>query len=109
MSGFVGMGRTPRPASVPRLDTHVDLIDWRGTRAPISVDGAAAALAAWIERKLAKDDDTGVDGPIGILSHHRVTDRAAWASWVPLLALTAAHPAVRWLCPREALSMVGAG
>ncbi|NQW11965.1 MAG: polysaccharide deacetylase [Alphaproteobacteria bacterium] len=107
LSGFVGFGRAPQPAAVPRLDTHVDLIDWRGTRRPISVEGAAAAVATWVERRLAEDHDTGVDAPIGILSHHRVTDRAAWASWKPLWALLAAHPAARWLPPRQALSVVG--
>lgn len=107
LSGFVRLGRPPGPASVPRLDTHIDLIDWRGSRRPIGVEGAAAALCAWVEHRLAGKDDGGVDAPIGFLSHHRVTDRAAWASWSPMLALTAAHPAVCWLTPRAALSAVG--
>lgn len=107
LSGFVRLGRPPAGASVPRLDTHIDLIDWRGSRRPIGAEGTAAALCAWIEHRLTGQDDSGVDAPIGFLSHHRVTNRAAWASWNSLLALTAAHPAVCWLTPWAALSAVG--
>ena len=49
----------------------------------------------------------GVDGPVGILSHHRVTDPGAWSMWQPVLRLLCEHPAVRWLTPGEALARVG--
>lgn len=97
VSTFASPKRPAPPAAVPRLDTHVDLIDWRGTGGPISGDALA-------ERILEHD---GVDGPVGILSHHRVTDPGAWSMWQPVLRLLCEHPAVRWLTPGEALARVG--
>lgn len=97
LSAFASPKRPAPAASVPRLDTHIDLIDWRGTGKPIS----GAALGAEIIRH------DGVDGPVGILSHHRVTDRGAWTDWKPILRLLSDHPAVRWLSPGDALARVG--
>lgn len=110
LSGFVAPGRVAVPAAVPRLDTHVDLIDWRGGRRPLSGGAAAAVLEAWIRIRAtpaAGRHESRVDGPVGILSHHLVTDAAAWRAWRPLLAALAGHPAVRWLDPAAALAAVG--
>ncbi|WPZ35418.1 hypothetical protein T8K17_04555 [Thalassobaculum sp. OXR-137] len=97
LSAFAPPRRAAPAAAVPRLDTHVDLIDWRGTGKPVSGDGFVARLF----------EHDGVDGPVGILSHHRVTDRRAWTDWAPLLRLLSDHPAVRWLSPGDALARVG--
>ncbi|MDF1793475.1 MAG: polysaccharide deacetylase family protein [Thalassobaculaceae bacterium] len=97
LSAFAAPTRSPPPATVPRLDTHVDLIDWRGT-------GGAISDAEFVERLLQHD---GVDGPVGILSHHRVTEPGAWATWRPILKRLDDHPAARWLTPVEALGRVG--
>lgn len=110
LSGFASDRRRPMPAAVPRLDTHLDLIDWRGGRAPLSAAAAAAALDARIRPTVpGGGGESPVDGPVGILSHHLVTDAAAWGEWRPLLAALAAHPAVRWLEPAAALAAVGVG
>ncbi len=109
LSGFAPWGRRPDPAAVPRLDTHVDLIDWRGGRAALDAAAVADALDQRIRGAAGDRHESRVDGPIGILSHHRVTDPAAWRGWRPLLAALAAHPAVRWLDPASALAAVGAG
>ena len=109
LSGFAPAGRPAPAAGVPRLDTHVDLIDWRGDRLPLTATAAAAALAIRIRSRLsAENHDSPVDGPLGILSHHRVTEAAAWRAWRPLLAALGGHPAVRWLDPAAALAAVGA-
>jgi len=115
LSGFAVRGRLPPPAAVPRLDTHLDLIDWRAGRAPISAEAAAETLAGWIgvpavapgEDHARRCGESRVDGPIGILSHHLVTGAAAWRAWRPLLAALAGHAAVRWLDPAAALAAVG--
>lgn len=97
LSTFASPNRRPPKASVPRLDTHVDLIDWRGSGAPISGDALAIRMV----------QHNGVDGPVGILSHHRVTGPEAWTEWRPVLRLLSAHRAVRWLNPGEALARAG--
>ena len=97
LSAFASPKRPALPASVPRLDTHIDLIDWRGTGKPIPAETLASEII----------HHDGVDGPVGILSHHRVTDRGAWKAWQPILRLLSDHPSVRWLSPGDALARVG--
>lgn len=97
LSAFASPKRSAAPAAVPRLDTHVDLIDWRGTGGPISDEALSARII----------EQDGVDGPVGILSHHRVTDPGAWTAWRPILRRLSDHPAVQWLSPGEALARVG--
>jgi hypothetical protein len=109
LSGFASRRRRPVAAAVPRLDTHVDLIDWRGGRGPLPAAAVAAALDACLRAAETPDGrESPVDGPIGILSHHLVTDAAGWAGWRPLLAALAGHPAVRWLDPAAAMAAAGA-
>jgi hypothetical protein len=91
--GFVGLstfGRRPLPEAAPGLawiNTHVDPIDWRGTRLFV---GEVAAL----DRLIAVLD---ADEPIGILSHHLAMDPEGWAFLDRLLRVLAGHPGAR-LC-----------
>ena len=90
--------------SPARLDTHVDLIDWRSGKVPKDADTVARQLAALLEGQ------GGVRiGPIGILSHHLVTDAPTWRSWTPLWSLLSDHAASRWVSPQDALCMVTDG
>jgi hypothetical protein len=94
-SGVSAFGRWAQPAAAPGLvqvNTHLDPIDWRGTRLFI---GEAAALA----RLVAVLD---ADEPIGILSHHLVMDEDGWAFLDRLLGVLADHPGAR-LCPARVL------
>ncbi len=77
-------------SAVPMVNTHVDLIDWRGTRG----GRPAAHLAADIAARLGEAAGTG--GAVGILSHHLVLDDAAWDALEAIGRLVAAHPAARW-------------
>ena len=73
LRGFSAYG--PRAASatgdVAEVNTHVDIIDWHGTRGFVGED---AALAAFL-KQLARETEE----PIGVLTHHAMHDRAAWA------------------------------
>lgn len=105
LSGFAPWDRPSAPADVPRLDTHVDLIDWRAGRTALAVEAVAAALERRIRAAVwDRDRQSAMDGPVGILSHHRVTDAAAWQAWRPLWSALTGHPAVRWLDPTSALA-----
>jgi hypothetical protein len=92
--GFVGLsrfGRRSLPAAAPdvvQVNTHLDPIDWRGTRLFV---GEAAAL----DRLVAVLD---ADEPIGILSHHLAMDEDGWAFLDRLLGVLGRHPGAR-LCP----------
>lgn len=77
-----------RSGPLPQINTHVDLIDWRGTRGGRSIDVLMADLAA----ALAAEGDA----PIGILSHHLVHDDAAWSFLDHLFDMTRNHPGCIW-------------
>lgn len=90
-------------AGVRRVNTHVDLIDWRGGRGFV---GEAAALAALTGHLAARRAGT-VDGdePSGVLSHHLDHDAGCWAFLGALFASTAGHPAARWIEPATAFGL----
>lgn len=93
-------GHRGRPAGpLPRLDTHVDLIDWRVGR---RFAGAGAVLRALTDA-LAARRRAGDPRPTGVLSHHLAHDAGAWRFLGALLAWGARAPGVRWLRPRDLL------
>jgi hypothetical protein len=96
--GFIGLstfGRRGGAEAAPGLvqvNTHLDPIDWRGSRLFI---GEAAAL----DRLVGVLD---ADEPIGIVSHHLAMDEEGWAFLDRLLGVLVAHPGAR-LCAAEEL------
>ncbi|MBY5738243.1 polysaccharide deacetylase family protein [Rhizobium leguminosarum] len=84
-------GRAKQDGPMPLLNTHVDIIDWHGTRGGRSETELVAELVAELDDRFA-----GSDEPIGMLTHHLVHDVAAWDFLSALFATTARHPAVRW-------------
>ena len=96
--GFIGLstfGRRAEAEAAPGLlqvNTHLDPVDWRGTRLFV---GEAAALA----RLVAVLD---ADEPIGVVSHHLAMDEAGWVFLDRLLGVLGAHPGAR-LCAADEL------
>jgi len=70
---------------VALVNTHVDPIDWRGTR---GFHGEDVMLARLI-------DQLELDEPIGVLSHHLVMDEACWTFLERLFSALMHHPAAR--------------
>ena len=95
LSGYRGRPEGP----LPRLDTHVDLIDWRGGR---RFAGAGTVLRALADA-LAARRRAGDRRPTGVLSHHLVHDADAWRFLGALLAWGSEAPGVRWVRPRDCL------
>ncbi|TAJ86403.1 MAG: polysaccharide deacetylase [Reyranella sp.] len=68
----------PRPRVHPvrgllQVNTHVDLIDWKGGPTFAGEEAALAALVTALARARAGDGE-----PVGILSHHLAMDAGAW-------------------------------
>jgi hypothetical protein len=84
-----------RPAALPSLNTHVDLMDWHGT-------GGGRPTASLVSDIVAALD-LGLPA-IGILSHHLVHDAQAWDFLDQLLALIAGHPGARWASAPDLLA-----
>ncbi|MGO7541812.1 polysaccharide deacetylase family protein [Rhizobium ruizarguesonis] len=102
--GFAALsvyGRAKQDSPMPLLNTHVDIIDWHGTRGGRSEAELVAELVAEL-----RDRFVGSDEPIGVLTHHLVHDAAAWDFLSALFAVTGGHPAVRWSSASELLEHV---
>jgi peptidoglycan/xylan/chitin deacetylase (PgdA/CDA1 family) len=93
VAGLPGLGfealsvfgpETPEPLKI--INTHVDLIDWHGTRG-----GRPSAI---LLEELASALESGT--PVGLLTHHLVHDAAAWDFLADLFKMTATHPGCRW-------------
>ncbi|WP_037435427.1 polysaccharide deacetylase family protein [Sinorhizobium fredii] len=72
------------------INTHVDVIDWRGSRACRDHAQIVRDILARLEQ-VAKGG-----GSVGILTHHLVHDENVWAFLSKLFEITATHPASRW-------------
>ncbi|MBY5744743.1 polysaccharide deacetylase [Rhizobium leguminosarum] len=99
--GFAALsvyGRAKQGGPMPLLNTHVDIIDWHGTRGGRSAGDLVAELVAELRHRFA-----GSDEPVGVLTHHLVHDTAARDFLSALFAATARHPAVRWSPASELL------
>lgn len=71
---------------IDRIDTHLDPIDWPGTRSLLPPE----ALVAMMRRALARGVET-----FGFLTHHLVHDERLWSFCEGIAALAADHPAIR--------------
>lgn len=76
----------PRPPAPPlrQVNTHLDLIAWRDGRRPLTLPEALAGLAALVRSEPRE--------PVGLLSHHLVTDEAAFLALDHVLAILQHHP-----------------
>lgn len=85
-------------APVRLVNTHVDIIDWRGIRGGRPMDILYAEAAARLEAGATQATS------LGVLTHHLVHDDAAWSFLSDLFELTASHPACRWVPVCELMS-----
>ena len=74
----------PEPIALRRLNSDLDIIDWRNGRVGRTLDDLARKLAAVVVRQ----------DRVGILTHHLAHDATAWAALEELLERLRAHPAV---------------
>jgi hypothetical protein len=91
--GFTGISTFgPRPRARPvrgllQVNTHVDLIDWRGNRRFVGAETALHKMAASLTQSRI---DSGE--PVGLLSHHLEMDEGAWEFLKSLLGKAISTP-----------------
>lgn len=78
----------PAPGLI-QINTHVDPIDWHGSRSVLEPAQILAVLTTAISDRVTGAADK--NEPIGILTHHLVHDEAIWAFCERLLAYFAAR------------------
>jgi peptidoglycan/xylan/chitin deacetylase (PgdA/CDA1 family) len=86
-----------KPAALPIVNTHVDIIDWHGGRGGKDHGGLVLELAAELRRRR----EAGSREATGVLTHHLVHDETAWLFLERLFEATAGNPACRWASIRE--------
>jgi hypothetical protein len=77
------------------VNTHVDIIDWRGSRGYVGLESALGQVMSHLRRRRHRDVDA--DEPTGLVTHHLVHDTHCWAFVEELVGRTVSHPAARWL------------
>ena len=75
-------------AGVRLVNTHVDPVDWRGTRGFLGEDAVLRRLIDMLDP----------EEPIGLLTHHLEMDEIGWTFFDELFTVLGRHPAAR-LCP----------
>lgn len=84
LSTFTDRGIASPAPGLLQINTHVDPIDWRGTRSAVAPEQLLAGLAGAIERRVIGEADR--DEPIGLLTHHLVHDEVIWTLSERLIA-----------------------
>lgn len=77
-----------------QINTHVDPIDWKGSRGLAAEDEILARLVAILEARRAGTQDRAE--PLGLLTHHLVHDDQVWEFCETLLTRLLAGPAHPW-------------
>jgi hypothetical protein len=92
--GFSAFGARPVGAGSTVPNTHVDIIDWQGSR---GFAGEEAALGAAVSHLSARRTGAAdANESTGLLTHHRDHDEASWRFVDRLIAAVARHPAGLW-------------
>jgi peptidoglycan/xylan/chitin deacetylase (PgdA/CDA1 family) len=100
--GFTGLTRyLPRRAAqihdLKQVNTHVDMIDWKGNRGFVGESEALTLLIGHLAARRAGAVDP--DEPTGLLTHHLVHDPATWRFLEKLRDFLKKQSAVRLLDP----------
>jgi hypothetical protein len=90
----------PRPRAVPRVDVHIDLIDWKRVTARDTPSVAADVVG---QLRLRRRGFLPSDYPVGLLTHHLVHDARIWELCDDLLQLLGAHATAEFLAAASLL------
>lgn len=79
---------------------HVDLIDWRGTRAFAGENTVLEQMTVHLHQRRTGEVD---DETTGLLTHHLIHDDACWHFLERLFELTQSHRGATWLTVSEVM------
>lgn len=96
VSTFAAAHVSSPPPGVAVVNTHIDLIDWRGGRTGKPIVQIADELAAAVKAGQVH---------IGVLTHHLDHDPTANASLAGLIDFVCREPRLTWLVPREVFEL----
>jgi len=76
------------------VNTHIDVIDWRGSRGFVGEEVALAQATRHLQAR--RNGSASADECTGWLTHHAVHDEATWKFMAMLLERTSHIDGVRW-------------
>lgn len=76
LSTFTPRTDTEAKHGIVQINTHIDPIDWKGSRDLVAPQELLSGLVALLEKRLSGDADK--TEPLGYLTHHLVHSPATW-------------------------------
>ncbi len=76
-------------------NSHIDPIDWHGSRSLLGAEMLAGAVEGAIRSRL----DAAPDFPVGLLTHHLIHDESIWSFVEGFLERTQNNAACEWVDP----------
>lgn len=98
ISTYTGRRHAQRHGLV-QCNTHVDIIDWKGSRGFVGLEVALGMTLSHLRAKRTGDADP--TEPTGLLSHHLQHDEDCWQFVDEFIGTTRKHPAVTWRSATE--------
>lgn len=95
LSVFEARQRAEAVRGLTQVNTHIDVIDWPGSRKFVGTEAALDAALEHLGARRAGSADRAE--PTGLLTHHLAHDPPADAFTVEFIRCTRAHPAAQWL------------
>ena len=90
-----GVRKVTNPApAVIAVNTHVDIVDWKGSRGFAGVDNVLAQAVRHLRARRVGGADAGE--PTGWLTHHAVHDEDCWTFLESLFDVTRSMSGIRW-------------
>ena len=81
------------------MNTHLDPIDWRGTRGVIAPQVLISQTVDLLRARREGQADNSE--PFGVLTHHLVHDQDIWAFTEALLRKLLDGPVMPWVAPKS--------
>ena len=97
--------RTGKEPDPPRLNTHMDIVDWRGTRGFAGHETVLGQASKHLRDKREGRADPAE--PTGLLTHHLVHDEACWDFLSEFNRFIREHPGAYWADVTDILSHEG--
>ncbi len=103
LSTFGPRGRAEAVRGLHQVNTHIDVIDWAGTRGFVGTRAALDQAISHLARRRMERGDAAE--PTGLLTHHLAHDEATWDFVATFLDRIAKHDAARMVSAHQAFGM----
>jgi len=86
-----------------RINTHVDIINWRRGKTFIGTGEAIGLCVDHLVAKRLKSPGIDITEPTGILTHHMDHDAGCWQFLLELVEFSHKNETLKWVTPNKAI------